>query len=144
MGTVYLLDAAEKAKIKRFVFASTAYAYSDLGYFYRCSKQLCEAYIETFHKLYGLEYTCLRYGSLYGPRADERDSIYKLVRQAVCDKKIVYHGTGQEIREFIHVIDAAKISVDILSSDFANQRNTDLIVVYGSPLCRKYGKNGQT
>lgn len=121
LGTVYLLDAAIKANIKRFVFASSAYVYSDAGYFYRCSKQACEAYLETYHKLYGLEYTCLRYGSLYGLRADGRNSIYNLINSAIRDKKIVYHGTGQEVREFIHVLDAAKISVRILEPEFANE-----------------------
>jgi UDP-glucose 4-epimerase len=121
LGTVYLLEAAVKAGIRRFVFASSAYVYSDSGFFYRCSKQACEAYIETYHKLHGLEYTCLRYGSLYGLRADERNSIFRLINQAIRDKKIVYHGTGQEIREFIHVIDAAKISVDILAPEFTNE-----------------------
>ena len=121
MGTVYLLDAAVGASIRRFVFASSAYVYSDAGYFYRCSKQACEAYIETYHKLHGLEYTCLRYGSLYGLRADERNSIFKLIDSAIREKKIVYHGTGQEVREFIHVLDAAKISVRILDPEFANE-----------------------
>jgi len=121
LGTVYMLDAAIKENIKRFIFASSIYVYSDAGYFYRCSKQACEAYIETYHELYGLEYTCLRYGSLYGLRADERNSIFKLIQSAIRDKKILYHGTGQEIREFIHVMDAAKISVRILEPEFANE-----------------------
>jgi UDP-glucose 4-epimerase len=121
LGTVYLLEASARAKIRRFVFASSAYVYSDSGYFYRCSKQACEAYIETYHKLHGLEYTCLRYGSLYGLRADGRNSIFRLVRQAVREKKIVYHGTGREIREFIHVTDAAGISAEILAPEFANE-----------------------
>jgi UDP-glucose 4-epimerase len=121
LGTVHLLEASVRAKIRRFVFASSAYVYSDSGFFYRCSKQACEAYIETYHKLHGLEYTCLRYGSLYGPRADTRNSVFRLIQQAVRDKKIVYHGTGQEIREFIHVMDAAKISADILAPEFANE-----------------------
>ncbi|SHN49058.1 NAD-dependent epimerase/dehydratase family protein [Desulfovibrio litoralis] len=121
LGTVNLLESAIKANIKRFVFASSAYVYSDAGYFYRCSKQACEAYIETYNKLHGLEYTCLRYGSLYGPRADERNSIFKLIKQALHNKKITYYGTGNEIREFIHVKDAADISVKILSDEFINE-----------------------
>lgn len=121
LGTVYLLDASIKTNVKRFVFASSAYVYSDAGYFYRCSKQACESYIETYHKLYGLEYTCLRYGSLYGLRADRRNSIFNIINSAIREKKIVYHGTGQEIREFIHVLDAAKISVRILEPEFANE-----------------------
>lgn len=121
LGTVKLLEACRKAGVNRFVFASSAYVYSDSGYFYRSSKQACESFIENFHELYGLEYTCLRYGSLYGDRADDRNSIYRLIRQAMAEGKITYHGTGDEIREYIHVRDAADISVKILSPEFANQ-----------------------
>jgi len=124
LGTVKLLAASRKAGIKRFVFASSAYVYSDSGYFYRSSKQACESFIENYSQLYGLEYTCLRYGSLYGERADERNSIYRLIKQALQDNKIVYHGSGEEIREYIHARDAAFISASILSPEFVNQHIT--------------------
>jgi len=124
LGTVKLLEASRKADIKRFVFASSAYVYSDAGYFYRSSKQACESFIENYQQLYGMDYTCLRYGSLYGERADERNSIYRLIKQALKDGKIVYHGTGEEIREYIHARDAAQISAEILNKEFANQHIT--------------------
>ena len=120
MGTVQLLEACRKTCVQRFVFASSAYVYSDTGFFYRSSKQACESFIENYAELYDLKYTCLRYGSLYGPRADERNSIYKLIRQAVKEEKIIYRGTGEEFREFIHVQDAAKSSVKILDPEYEN------------------------
>ena len=119
-GTVRLLEACVKNKVKRVVFASSAYVYSDAGQFYRCSKQACESYLEVYSELHGLEYTTLRFGSLYGPRSDERNSIHKILKQAVLDKKITYKGTGAEQREFIHVQDAAEISVKILTPEYAN------------------------
>jgi len=120
MGTVQLLEACRKAGVRRLVFASSAYVYSDLGFFYRSSKQACESFIENYAELYDLKYTCLRYGSLYGPRADERNSIYKLIRQAVKEGKITYQGTGEELREFIHVQDAAQSSIKILLPEYEN------------------------
>ncbi|ANA40201.1 NAD-dependent epimerase/dehydratase family protein [Geobacter anodireducens] len=124
LGTVNLLEAARRAGIQRFVFGSSAYVYSDSGYFYRSSKQACESFIENYHELFGLKYTCLRYGSLYGTRADERNSIYRLILHALRDNMITYHGTGEELREFIHVRDAAEISVKILAPEFENQHIT--------------------
>lgn len=121
LATVYLLEACRNNNIKRFVFASSAYVFSDAGYFYRISKQACESFIENFYELYGLSYTCLRYGSLYGDRADERNSIYKLLKDAILTKKITYRGEGDEIREFIHVRDAAQSSIDILDEKYENQ-----------------------
>jgi UDP-glucose 4-epimerase len=121
LGTVNLLEVARKVGLKRFVFASSAYVYSDSGYFYRSSKQACESLIGDYQKLYGLNYTCLRYGSLYGDRADERNSIFKFIKQSLTENKITYHGTGEELREFIHVRDAAQISIEILRKEYENQ-----------------------
>lgn len=124
LGTVNLLEACRMHGISRFIFGSSAYVYSDSGYFYRSSKQACESFIENYRELFGLDYTCIRYGSLYGTRADERNSIFRLILQALRDGRIDYHGTGDELREFIHVQDAAEISVKILEAEFANQHIT--------------------
>lgn len=120
LGTVHLLDACRLAGTKRFVFASSAYVFSDVGFCYRSTKQACESFIEDYQKLFGLNYTCLRYGSLYGERADERNSIYRLIKQALDEGKITYHGQGDEVREFIHVRDAASNSVKIMDPEFKN------------------------
>lgn len=121
MGTAAVLDAAVRAGIKRFVFASTIYVYSNLGGFYRCSKQACELYIEEYQKRYGLDYTVLRCGTVYGPRADSRNSVWRYLRQGLLERRIVFPGTGDETREYVHVRDAAKLSVDILAEEFRNQ-----------------------
>lgn len=131
LGTVHLLDACRLANIKRFVFASSAYVFSDAGFCYRSSKQACESFIEDYQKLFGLNYTCLRYGSLYGDRADERNSIYRLIKQATEEGKVTYHGQGDEVREFIHVRDAARSSVQILNSKF---ENTNIILTGNEKL----------
>ncbi len=121
VGTLNLLDAAIAAKIHRFVFASTIYVYSGLGGFYRCSKQACELYIEEYQKRYGLDFTILRYGSLYGPRAGPGNGIRRFLTQALKNGKIIYPGTGDETREYIYVKDAAKLSVDIRSVGYKNE-----------------------
>lgn len=121
MGTAVLLDAAVQHRIRRFVYASTTYVYSQMGGFYRCSKQAAELYIEEYQRRYGLPFTVLRYGTLYGPRADRRNSIWRYLSQGLTEGRIVFQGTGEEMREYVHVRDAAKLSVDILSESFVNQ-----------------------
>ncbi len=121
LGNSIILEAARKAKVKRFVFASSVYVYSKAGAFYRSSKQACELLIENYHELYGMPYTILRYGSLYGARSDEKNFIYQIIRQAITHGKITRQGDGEEIREYIHVHDAAMGSVEILAEEFANQ-----------------------
>lgn len=121
LGNAIILEGCRKANIKRFVYASSLYVYSKTGSFYRSTKQSCELLIENYSEVFGLPYTILRYGSLYGPRADENNFIHRILKQAIQKKKIVRDGDGEEIREYIHVIDAAKGSVEILADEFANQ-----------------------
>jgi UDP-glucose 4-epimerase len=132
LGTAHILENCRQASIQRFIFASSAYVYSDSGYIYRTSKQACESLIENYYELFGLKYTCLRYGSLYGERADSKNSIFKLLKQAIETGKIMYYGSGDEMREFIHVRDAAQSSVKILEPDFENQ----YIVLTGTQVMR--------
>jgi len=121
LGTVNILELATKYKIKRFVYASSIYAISSDGSFYRCSKRASEDYIEEYRKLHSLNFTILRFGSLYGLRCDETNGVYKIVSDAVKKKKLVYMGNKNAKRKYIHVIDAAKASVSILSKKFENK-----------------------
>jgi len=121
IGTLNMLEAAREAGIKRFVFSSSIYVYSSQGSFYRTSKQACEHLIQDYQDRFGIDYTILRFGSLYGPRAGETNAVYRMLCQALTDNRIDYGGTGAEIREYIHVLDAAAMSVDILDPSFSNQ-----------------------
>lgn len=121
LGNSHILEAARLNNIKRFIFASSLYVYSELGSFYRSSKQACELIAEDFHKKYGLNYTILRYGSLYGSRADDHNFIHRAVKQALLEGKVTRKGNGEEIREYIHVQDAARCSVEILSKEYENK-----------------------
>ena len=71
LGTSNILEACKQAKVSRFIFASTVYVYSEHGGFYRSTKQACELLIENYSKLHDLDFTILRFGSLYGKRANE-------------------------------------------------------------------------
>ena len=131
LGNVMVLEACRKAKVKRFIFASSLYVYSKAGGFYRCSKQASELYIENYHQVYGQEYTILRYGSLYGPRADMRNAIYRFVREALETGRISYYGHASALREYIHAEDAAMASVEILGPEYAN---TNLVLTGNQPM----------
>ena len=126
--------------------------YSEAGSFYKSSKQACELYIEDYARKYGIPYTILRYGSLYGPRANESNPVYRLLKRALLEKKISHYGSGEEIREYIHVEDAARCSVEILDVNFANQhvlltghhpiKSKDLVVmineIFGNKLAVEF------
>jgi UDP-glucose 4-epimerase len=124
IGSAIVFDACVKAGVTRLLYASTIYVYSQQGSFYRVSKQAVEYMLEAYQEQFGLEYTILRFGSLYGPRAQEWNGLKRYVTQAVREGRIVYPGSGDERREYIHVKDAAQMSITALSPEFANQRLT--------------------
>ena len=59
--------------------------------------------------------------SVYGPNAEFSNRIFKFIKQAFEEKKIVFHGTGDETREYIHVKDAANLTVDLLGEKGLNK-----------------------
>lgn len=132
LGTVRVLNACKKYRIKKLIFASTIYVYSHKGGYYRISKQACESYIEEFHKQNkGLEYTILRYGSLYGNNSNEKNGLHKLLKMAILKGEIYYSGTPEDRRDYIHVSDAADLSVGAIDSRFNGQR---LVISGGNSL----------
>ena len=131
VGNVMALEACRKARVSRYVFASSLYVYGKSGGFYRCSKQSCEIYIENYQAMYGLPYTILRYGSLYGPRADCRNAIERFVHEALTKGVITYYGAPTALREYVHVDDAATATLNILAPEFANQ---NIIISGNQPM----------
>lgn len=119
-GTINILEAARLFNIERFVFASTIYVFSEMGGFYKASKQSCELIIEEYSRNFDIDYTILRYGSLYGPRANDKNFIHRILKEAIYDEKIELCYGADEKRNFIHVYDAAKMSVDILDNKYKN------------------------
>ena len=97
------------------------YVYSRDGGFYRCSKQAAEQYVEEYKRTYDLDYTILRYGSLYGPRADQSNGLYRIVKNAVESGVVRYQGSSEALREYIHVDDASLASVTALNDEFCNK-----------------------
>jgi UDP-glucose 4-epimerase len=122
LGNLHILETCRKHKVRHFVYASSAYACSESGSFYGISKLSSEKIVEEYQNRYGLDFTIIRYGSLYGERADHRNGVYRLLRQALEKGEILHRGDGEEVREYIHAKDAAKLSVDILmSKEFQNR-----------------------
>lgn len=120
LAAAYILDACREYKIKRFVYSSSIYVYSDKGSFYRSSKQAVELLIENYSEIYGVDFTILRFGSLYGRRANEFNYIYNAIKQALTEGRIIRNGGGTEIRDYVNVLDAARASIKILEDEYRN------------------------
>lgn len=121
LGNTNVLEACRQRGVKRFLYASTVYVYSREGSFYRCSKQAAEHYVEEYQQVFGLGYTVLRYGSLYGPRSNNDNGVFRIIRRALETQEIIYEGHSEALREYIHVEDAARSSVEMLQPQYENQ-----------------------
>ena len=79
LGTLTVLEAAATAGVRRVMHASSVYVFSKGGSVYRTTKQAAENLVQDLSPSLGLDATILRFGSLYGPRADENNAILRLV-----------------------------------------------------------------
>lgn len=126
-GTMNVLEAARRNKIKRVVYGSTVWVYSDtethkdmldedtpLGspsHLYTATKLTSEYYCKSYAKLYGIEYTILRYGIPYGPRARDGAVIPIFVKKAFNGEPLTIAGDGMQFRKFVYVEDLAEGNV---------------------------------
>jgi len=122
MGTVNCLEAARACSVKRFLYASSVYASGNRGSFYRVSKLTGESLCKTYFEDFGLQYTILRYGSLYGREPNHWNFIYGVCRDLLTTGEFTYTSSPDAIREYIHINDAARETVRIaFDDDFANR-----------------------
>jgi len=121
LGNVNILEGCRKENVERYVFSSSVYVYNNMSSFYGTTKKACEMIIEDYWKEYRVPYTILRYGSLYGPRAQNWNGVQNVIQQAIKNKKIYFEGTGEETREIIHVKDASEMNVNILDKKYENK-----------------------
>ena len=128
LGTVQLLEECQKANVERFIYASSMYVNSNEGGFYKCSKQSCEDYIKEFQKLFNLNFTILRFGSLYGPRSNSDNGLYRIIKNAIETGIVEYDGSENSLRGYIHVYDMAEACVNCLNDSFKNE----IIVLTGN------------
>ena len=120
-GTVAVLEAARRAGVERIVYASTIWVYSDCepnevdedtllpapSHLYTSTKLAGELYCKAYQELYGIDYTILRFGIPYGPRAREAAVIPAFVNKAFKGEPLTLAGDGSQSRRFVYVEDLA-------------------------------------
>ena len=118
LGTINLLKICKKYNVKRFVYASSIYVLSNQGGFYRVSKKAAEEYIEEFSKRFNLNFTILRYGTIYGKRSNNTNGVKKIIKNALKNKEVVYEGSIKSKRNYLSAQDAAKITVSTIKKKY--------------------------
>ena len=107
--------------VKRLIFASSIYANSEEGGFYSSSKRAAEDFILQFSKNQKLKFTILRYGSLYGPRSNYKNGLYRILINALKKNKLKYYGFPHNKRRYIDVETASKLTFISLKKKFENK-----------------------
>ena len=119
-GTLCLLKAAVKNKVKRFVFASSSSVYGDSESFpqkesdlpllispYALTKLAGEYYCRIFSQHFGLETVSLRYFNVFGPRQALDDEyavvIPKFIQSIQKGIALPIFGSGKQSRDFTFV-----------------------------------------
>lgn len=121
LGNINLLDESVKSGVELFVYASSAYAMNDKGSFYGISKLTSEKIVEEYHKQHHLNYSILRYGSIYAAVDFDNNYLFQLVKSAIETETIIHKGDGEELREYVHVKDVSELSVRVMENkDFWN------------------------
>jgi len=127
MGTLNLLEIARENKINKFVLASTSslYAGQKMPFKetlavntpispYAASKKGAEAMCYSYHYLYGLDITVLRFFTVYGPAGRPDMSIIRFIKWIDEGKPIELFGDGSQSRDFTYIDDIAKGAIKAL------------------------------
>jgi UDP-glucuronate 4-epimerase len=118
-GTMVLLEVANTHKIGKFVMASSSSVYGNNKKVpfseednvdfpispYAATKKACELICHTYHHLYGINITCLRFFTVYGPRQRPDLAIHKFSRLIEQNKPIPVYGDGSMMRDFTYIDD---------------------------------------
>ena len=109
LGTVKIFKACLKNKVKKIIFASSIYARSEQGGIYSTTKLTSEMLLERLCKKFQIKFVILRFGTVYGERANKFNTVHNFIKDAKKKNKIYRETKGNEIRSYIHVKDVAKI-----------------------------------
>lgn len=140
LGTLNLLQQAQKTSVKKFIFASTGGAiYGEQVQFpadeehptwpaspYGITKLACEKYIAFFGQNYGINYALLRYANVYGPRQSphgEAGVVAIFTSRMLSGEQPVINGDGKQTRDYVYVGDvvAANLrALDYPRNDYFN------------------------
>jgi UDP-glucose 4-epimerase len=134
-ATAAVLEAARATGVGRVVYGSTIWVYSDCegtavdedtplahpAHLYTATKLAGELYCRSYAELYGVEYTILRFGIPYGPRARVAAVVPAMVERALNGEPLTVAGDGSQGRRFVYVEDLAAGVVESLKPEAANR-----------------------
>lgn len=138
-STISVLEAARKNNVERVLLSSTEWIYGSTqsdddtpiteetpysqypDHLYTSSKIAAELFCKNYSRLYGVNYTIMRYGIPFGPRARAETVTPIFLNKILNDEEITIHGDGSQTRQFIYVLDLAEGNAACLNSKASNE-----------------------
>ena len=118
-GTMHLLELCKRYQVKKFVFASSSSVYGSNSKVpfsetdpvdnpispYAATKKAGELICYTYHHLYDISVTCLRFFTVYGPRQRPDMAIHKFAKLIYEGKPVAVFGSGTSKRDYTYIDD---------------------------------------
>jgi UDP-glucose 4-epimerase len=140
IGSLNLINACVKHKVKKVIFASTGGAiYGEQEYFpadenhppnplspYGVAKLTIEKYLYFYRQTHGIDFISLRYSNVYGPRQNplgEAGVVAIFTERLLTDKEAIINGDGTQTRDFLFVKDVVNsnlLALNYPQSDIFN------------------------
>ncbi len=146
-GFIVLINEARKAKVKKFVYASSSSVYGDHPQLpkvedqiglplspYAANKKIDEVYAQTFENTYGLETTGLRYFNVFGPRQDPKGQYAAVIPLWIDTMKAgntaFINGDGSYSRDFCYIENVVQANLLSAMNKTENPKNV-FNIAYG-------------
>jgi nucleoside-diphosphate-sugar epimerase len=128
IGTLNLLDLCRRNGIRKFIMASTSSIYGAKAPLptpetadsdhplqpYAASKKAAEALSHSYHSLYGIDISVVRYFTVYGPAGRPDMSMFRFTKWISEGQPVHLYGTGEQSRGFTFVDDIARGTIAAL------------------------------
>ena len=145
-GALNLLELCKDFGVMKFVLASTSSAYgadtpapfredapSDKPLSpYAASKKAAEALCHTYHHLFGIDVSVLRYFTVYGPAGRPDMSLFRFTQWIAEGMPVLVYGDGTQSRDFTYVDDIARgtiAAIQPLSYEIINLGSDEPVVL---------------
>lgn len=144
-GSVTMMEAARKHPVKTFILASTSSVYGNAQRIpfveddlpdaplapYPASKRAAELYAHSFHHLFGLNVTALRFFNVYGPNGRPDMMPLKVIESILHDKPVTVYDSGDMQRDWTYIDD----TVDGVMAALERPMGYSVINLgYGAPI----------
>jgi UDP-glucose 4-epimerase len=127
LGLINLLQNATRFGVRKIIFSSSGVTYGTVAKMpvdettrqhpespYGTTKMASEFYLRFWKSMYGLDFTILRYGNVYGPRQDplgEAGVIAIFARQILLNEPVRIDWDGEQQKDYVYVRDVARANL---------------------------------